>query len=89
MIDEVVPTAADAQLRPGDLMAVFSDGIPEATTDGERFLGLDGVKDILVKHRGKPLPKIREEIVTAVADFLAGEPNSDDVTLLLLRRGES
>jgi hypothetical protein len=86
MIEEVIPMAADAELRPGDLMTVFSDGIPEATTDGDRFLGLDVVKDILVKHRDEPLEAIREHIVTAVAEFLAGEPNSDDVTLLLLRR---
>lgn len=86
MIEEVIPAADDGVLHPGDLMAVFSDGIPEATTDGERFLGLEKVKQILVDHRTEPLVKIRERIVAAVAEFLAGEPNSDDVTLLLLRR---
>jgi hypothetical protein len=86
MIEDVVTIPADTVLRPGDLMFVFSDGIPEATVDGERFLGLDVVKSILVEHRGEPLPKIRERILARVSDFLAGEHNSDDVTLLLLRR---
>ena len=86
MIEDVVPAAAEYALRPGDLMAVFSDGIPEATTDGESFLGLDIVKDILVEHCSEPLETIRGHIVSAVAKFLHGEPNSDDVTLLLLRR---
>jgi serine phosphatase RsbU (regulator of sigma subunit) len=86
MIEEVVPAASEGVLNPGDLMAVFSDGIPEATTDGDRFLGLDEVKEILVKYREEPLEKIRGRIVSAVANFLHGEPNSDDVTLLLLRR---
>jgi hypothetical protein len=86
MIEDVVPTAEEYTLQRGELMAVFSDGIPEATTDGERFLGLDVVKKILGEHRGEPLGEIRDRIVSAVAEFLQGEPNSDDVTLLLLRR---
>ncbi len=86
MIEEVVPVAGEAELRPGDLMVMFSDGIPEATTDGDSFLGLDVVKKIMVDHRDEPLESIRERIVSAVADFLGGEPNSDDVTLMLLRR---
>jgi serine phosphatase RsbU (regulator of sigma subunit) len=32
------------------------------------------------------LPSIRERILDRVSQFLAGDHNSDDVTLLLLRR---
>jgi serine phosphatase RsbU (regulator of sigma subunit) len=67
-------------------MAIFSDGIPEATTTGDKFLGLTGVKEILVTHRDEPLPAIRDRIVKIVQDFLAGGPASDDVTLVMLRR---
>ena len=79
-------SGSEAALAPGDCVAIFSDGIPEATTNGESFLGLDGVKDALVSHRAESLAAIRARIVELVEGFLAGGRASDDVTLLMLRR---
>ncbi|HXV14248.1 MAG TPA: GAF domain-containing SpoIIE family protein phosphatase, partial [Candidatus Krumholzibacteria bacterium] len=86
MIESIPLDAKETTLAPGDSVAVFSDGIPEATTDGENFLGLDGVKDALVTHRAESLPALRERVVALVERFLAGGRASDDVTLLMLRR---
>jgi hypothetical protein len=86
MIEEIPLETKDMTLQPGDTMAIFSDGIPEATTSGDKFLGLAGVKEVLVTHRRDPLPDIRNRIVTMVEQFLAGGPASDDVTLVMLRR---
>lgn len=86
MIEECMLEAGEARLETGDLLAVFSDGVPEATTDGERFLGMDVLRDILSGGRNKPLEEVRGQIVSAVDDFLAGDHNSDDVTLILFRR---
>jgi len=87
MIEEVISETAESEMKPGDVLAVFSDGIPEATTNGESFLGLDQVKQILIEHREEPLTEIRKRIVAEVQNFLAGDRMSDDVTLVLLRRG--
>ena len=65
---------------------VNSDGIPEATTDGESFLGIEPVEEILKERYKDDLKTIREKVVTAIETFLAGDPMSDDVTLMLLRR---
>jgi sigma-B regulation protein RsbU (phosphoserine phosphatase) len=86
MIEDFMLEAGEATILPGDLLAVFSDGVPEATTDGESFLGVDAVREILSAGRSEPLAEVRGRIVSAVDDFLAGEPNSDDVTLMLFRR---
>jgi sigma-B regulation protein RsbU (phosphoserine phosphatase) len=86
MIEEIPLETREMTLQPGDTMAIFSDGIPEATTTGDKFLGLNGVKEILVTHRHEPLPTIRDHIVKIVEGFLAGGPASDDVTLVMLRR---
>lgn len=86
MIEDIMLEAGQARLEPGDLLAVFSDGVPEATIDGESFLGMDTVREILAAARDTPLADVRGRIVSAVDNFLAGEPNSDDVTLMLMRR---
>lgn len=88
MIEDFMLECGEAELLPGDLMAVFSDGIPEATTDGEKFLGMEPVREVLITHRNDSLANIRGKIVALVDDFLAGEPTSDDVTILLLRRND-
>lgn len=86
MIEEIPLVAAEAQLDPGDLMVIFSDGIPEATTSGDNFLGLDRVKAALTEKRDQQLPAVRSGVVSLVESFLAGGPASDDVTLMMLRR---
>ncbi|MDH3215419.1 MAG: SpoIIE family protein phosphatase [Candidatus Krumholzibacteria bacterium] len=86
MVEDLFCDVAEVTLRPGDLLAVFTDGITEATADGTSFLGLEPVKEILGAHHRDTLPRIREKIVSAVSDYLKGEPASDDVTLMLLRR---
>lgn len=75
-----------AVLEPGDLLAVFSDGIPEATVDGVEFLGLDPLKGVLTGGPGAPLAELSAAAFAAVRAFLRGNPTSDDVTLVLLRR---
>jgi len=89
MLPSITVGSGEVRMEPGDLLMVFSDGIPEATPDSENFLGLEPVEEILVQHRGESLGAIREEIVNAVNGFLKGEPASDDVTMLFLRRDEA
>jgi len=88
MLPTLASSSAEARMEPGDLLMIFSDGIPEATPDTEHFLGLEPVQEILVRRRGDALADIRTEIIATVNGFLKGEPASDDVTLLLLRRDE-
>jgi serine phosphatase RsbU (regulator of sigma subunit)/pSer/pThr/pTyr-binding forkhead associated (FHA) protein len=89
MIEEPIMEVAEVTLAPGDLVAIFTDGITEATADGESFLGIEAVRDLVAAHRTEPLPELGRRIVVAVERFLDGEPTSDDVTLMLLRRRAS
>lgn len=86
MIDEWPPESAETVIEPGEVLMVCSDGVPEATTQGEEFLGLEPVKEILLTRHTEPLPSIRDELIAAVEKHLAGGHTSDDVTILLLKR---
>jgi serine phosphatase RsbU (regulator of sigma subunit) len=73
-------------IEPGDVFAVFSDGIPEATSDGEDFFGIEPVIGFMKDLGLGPLSGIREAILDGIEKMLGKAQASDDVTLMLVRR---
>lgn len=85
-LEELWAESREIRLAPGDLLAIFSDGIPEATVAGDEFLGEDVVDRILAQSHMVDLTALSQELSGAVEDFVFPESPSDDVTLMLLRR---
>jgi sigma-B regulation protein RsbU (phosphoserine phosphatase) len=83
MIEHVPIQKGSVRMEPGDLLTIFSDGIPEATRDGETMHEVAPMVEILEKNADRPLAEISAKIVQSVDDFLGGMPTSDDVTLLI------
>ncbi len=73
----------ETELAPGDLLAIYSDGVTEAERGEEEF-GDARLIDELRAHRDLPIDEMLKAILTAVQQFSAGAP-SDDLTLLLAR----
>jgi serine phosphatase RsbU (regulator of sigma subunit) len=72
-------------LHPGDLICLFTDGVTEArNTNGDLF-GEDLLKELLVSHREIPVDEIVEEIFHRIAEYSAGAPQSDDISVFVLR----
>jgi len=79
-------TAATAELAPGEVFAVFTDGIPEAQR-GEELYNEERLRDAMREESGVPdLATLRDRLLARVDEFLAGEPRTDDITLVLIRR---
>jgi len=76
-----------AQLLPGDLMAVYSDGITEAGTRRGEQLGEARLETLVRAHARKPLAEIQAQVLAEVRKW-SGEEPEDDVTLLLVRARE-
>ena len=74
------------ELLPGDLLAVFSDGIPEAEdAAGEQF-EVKRLAEILIEHANKPLEEIIRAVTDGVRKWAHDFENQDDTTILLARR---
>jgi len=71
-------------LQPGDVMALYSDGITEAGESSQREFGEARLEAVLKQHVGEPLDEIRQHVLEAVRDW-SGEELEDDMTLLLIR----
>ncbi len=77
---------ATVSIEPGDFLAVFSDGIPEAQKDDE-FFDHERLVEVLGEQAGAPdLESARRGILARVREFVGDAPRTDDITLLLLRR---
>jgi len=73
-----------ATLAPGDLVALFTDGITEATNPQDEDFGEERLIDALRIHRERPVGDVLNSVIGAVLDF-GGVQQADDLTLILLR----
>ncbi len=79
-------TMGETTVEPGETMAVFSDGIPEAQR-GDEFFDTERVEQAMRELGGEAdLAKLAGGMIARIDDHSAGEHRSDDVTLVLLRR---
>lgn len=73
-------------LEPGDLLCLYSDGITEAVNPEDEEFGAGRLVACLREHRSEPLADVAAAVDAAVAEFVRGEPQADDETVVLLRR---
>ena len=72
-------------LEPGDLLAIFSDGVTEALDAAGEEFGEERLLACLDANRQSRPPEMLERLLSAVRGFMAGAPQHDDVTALVLR----
>ncbi len=75
------------RLGPGDMLALYSDGITEAPSqeDSEEF-GAQRLTALLREHRKEPVDTILDAAFEAVGAFTGAGPPADDQTLVLIKR---
>ena len=73
------------ELRPGDLICLFTDGVTEARSSDGELMGEEELKTLLVEHRNRPVDEIVERIFQRIATFSAGAPQADDISVFVIR----
>jgi sigma-B regulation protein RsbU (phosphoserine phosphatase) len=73
-------------LELGDVLCVYSDGIPEAMNLQRQQFGEDRLLELLAEHRDEPAKTIAEAVLTAVHEFAGQAQQHDDITLLIVKR---
>ncbi|PNU19573.1 hypothetical protein C2E25_11580 [Geothermobacter hydrogeniphilus] len=85
MNDADYPESCREPLRPGDVLAIGTDGIWEArNAAGEQF-GEDRFLELLQDNVSAPAEEIYRIIIGAVHDFLGREAQEDDITLVIVK----
>lgn len=85
IIDGIDLASVTVDLKEGDFVALYTDGITEAMNkDGEEY-GMERFSEVLINNRDRKLPDLIEKIRESIKEFTKETPQSDDITLILIR----
>jgi sigma-B regulation protein RsbU (phosphoserine phosphatase) len=84
LFDSLSFPEAMVQLRPGDVLVAYSDGVTEPENDYGEF-GEGRLIQLVRENRHLPLERITEIVTAAVLDWIGDNEQPDDVTLVLAR----
>jgi len=76
------------EFRPGDLLVIFSDGISEATNGRDEMFGEERLGRFIVENRGRTADEIIDAILDEVRDHADLSAQSDDMTLVVVKRSK-
>lgn len=72
-------------LKPGDSVFVYSDGVPEAQNINDEFFGIDRALQVLNEDPDGSADEIVNKVKTSVTEFEAGRDKFDDTTMLCFK----
>jgi len=73
-------------LGVGDLLFIYTDGVSEATNGRGEMYDEKRLKQFLLDSRDRSPRELTESLLGKVNGFTEGAPQSDDITMLVLRR---
>jgi sigma-B regulation protein RsbU (phosphoserine phosphatase) len=92
MLGEQIYQQDTVQLAPGEVVVLYTDGITEAVgpsaeeDDHEAMFGEEALHEVIRSHRHLPAAGIKDAILAAVTAHTSGVVQSDDITLVVIRR---
>jgi sigma-B regulation protein RsbU (phosphoserine phosphatase) len=73
-------------LEPGDFLVLYTDGVTEAMNKSFEEYGETRFRNAMASFRHEGARDFLGGIVSDVEKFVAGEPQSDDVTMVVIKR---
>ena len=74
------------QLNHGDTLFMYTDGVNEAKNPDREELGDERLNDILTGSKDRNCQEVIEAVNRGIADFVRGAEQSDDITMLVVKR---
>ena len=74
------------ELHPGDLLALFSDGVTEAHDKDDNEFGEERLAQFMRPIRNEPAETLVDKIFCELDRFAGSAPQYDDITLFIIKR---
>jgi sigma-B regulation protein RsbU (phosphoserine phosphatase) len=75
--------ATPIEVRPGDVVLAYSDGLTEAESAREEMFGEERVKEIFRREASSGAVRVHDALIASIAEFTRGHDQSDDITLVI------
>ena len=77
---------ASAQLAPGDVLVLYTDGITDAEDERGAFFGQERLLETVQASLGSSAQDIQDSLLTAVHNFVGNSVQFDDMALMVVMR---
>ena len=84
-MDDAEYSQASVRIAPGDILILYTDGITEAENVNLEMFGVERFQQTILNSASLSAKEISDEILKAVKEFTGGHPQSDDITLMVIR----
>jgi len=85
MMPDIPYEESTVKLTPGEWIIMFTDGVTEAKDQNDEDFEEFRLKEVILKNRSATAENMKEKILTAVKEFTGNVPQSDDITLLIVK----
>lgn len=85
LVDVAEFTAKHMKLEHDDTLVLYTDGIVEADNTDRELFGFPRLREVVAANARASTAELQKAILDAVAEFSRGAPQSDDITLLIIR----
>jgi phosphoserine phosphatase RsbU/P len=86
VLERVQIAQKEVLLRPGDTVIFYTDGVTEAVNEDYDEFGLERLRLAALTAQERDAAGIMAAITSAIRDFAGETPQSDDVTLIVMKR---
>jgi sigma-B regulation protein RsbU (phosphoserine phosphatase) len=80
--------SGEVRVNPGQLLLVYTDGVPDTQNQQGDFFGEQRVLEAVRSNWGRPAREVQESLIGRLFSFAGGYPQTDDITLTILTRDE-
>jgi sigma-B regulation protein RsbU (phosphoserine phosphatase) len=84
-VEDIDLEEVDAELHPGDLICLYTDGITDANSTAGELYGLERLREAICATDGLSASDACDFILDSVDRFQAGTLQYDDMALLVVK----
>jgi len=86
VFEQVELEERQVEIAPGDLLIFFTDGVTEAVDADFQEFGTERLWEVVAANREASAQQVLQAVVEAVKAFTGDTPQSDDLTLFVVKR---